>query len=121
MARIGGGEALTRARAGDVTEVTLARQPVAPLRPERRPAPWQGVAVGVGEQAGGCGRGGKNAFVQAEDKREALNLLWGGLKAGFALDIVDGDTDLAALRNDQDFKDMVRDAKALNAPRLGKN
>ena len=57
------------------------------------------------------------AKTHADDKREALNLLWGGLKAGFALDIVDTDTDLDALRADKNFKDMVKDAKALNAPR----
>jgi serine/threonine protein kinase/Flp pilus assembly protein TadD len=59
------------------------------------------------------------AKTHPEDRREALPLLWGGLKAGFALDIVDTDTDLAALRDDQDFKDLVRDARALNAPRAG--
>ncbi len=52
-----------------------------------------------------------------DDRREALKLLWDGLKTGFALDIVDTDSDLDALRNDPDFKDLVRDAKALNAPR----
>jgi serine/threonine protein kinase/Flp pilus assembly protein TadD len=61
------------------------------------------------------------AKTHAEDKREALPLLWGGLKTGFALDIVDTDTDLDALRNDPDFKDMVKDAKALNAPRQRKD
>ncbi len=57
------------------------------------------------------------AKTHAGDKGEALALLWAGLKTGFALDIVDSDTDLDALRNDQDFKDMVKDAKALHAPR----
>jgi tetratricopeptide (TPR) repeat protein len=57
------------------------------------------------------------AKTHADDKREAVTLLWGGLKTGFALDIVDTDTDLDALRGDQNFKDMVKDAKALNVPR----
>jgi eukaryotic-like serine/threonine-protein kinase len=57
------------------------------------------------------------AKTHPEDKRAALKLLWDGLRTGFALDIVDTDTDLDVLRKDQDFKDMVKDAKALNAPR----
>jgi eukaryotic-like serine/threonine-protein kinase len=57
------------------------------------------------------------AKTNPEDKRAAMKLLWDGLRTGFALDIVDTDTDLDALRSDQDFKDMVKDAKALNAPR----
>lgn len=60
------------------------------------------------------------AKFDAGDKREALSLIWGGLKTGFALDIVDTDADLDALRKDQDFKDLVRDAKALNVPRREK-
>jgi serine/threonine protein kinase/Flp pilus assembly protein TadD len=60
------------------------------------------------------------AKTHPDDKREALNLLWGGLKTGFALDLVDIDTDLDAIRNDKDFKDLVRDARALNAPRAQK-
>lgn len=57
------------------------------------------------------------AQTHPEDKRVALNLLWDGLKTGFALDIVDTDTDLDALRKDQDFQNLVKDARALNAPR----
>ena len=60
------------------------------------------------------------AKTHSDDTREALNLLWGGLKTGFGLDIVDTDTDLDALRGDQKFKDMVKDAKALDALRRGK-
>ena len=60
------------------------------------------------------------AKTHPDDKREALHLLWDGLKTGFALDIVDTDTDLDALRNDQNFKDLVKDAKAMNAPRWQK-
>jgi tetratricopeptide (TPR) repeat protein len=52
-----------------------------------------------------------------DDRREALRLLWAGLKTGFALDIVDTDADLDALRRDFDFRNMVRDARALNSPR----
>ncbi len=60
------------------------------------------------------------AKTHPEDAREALKLLWDGLKTGFALDIVDTDTDLDALRKDEAFKDLVRDAKALNATRTAK-
>jgi hypothetical protein len=52
-----------------------------------------------------------------EDRREALHLLWDGLRTGFGLDIVHTDTDLDALRNDQEFKDIVKDAEALHGPR----
>ena len=57
------------------------------------------------------------AKTHPDDRREALKLLWDGLKTGWALDIVDTDTDLDALRNDPAFKNLVKDAKALNAPR----
>ena len=60
------------------------------------------------------------AKTNPEDKREAMNLLWGGLKAGFALDNVDTDTDHDALRNDQDFKDVGEGRQPLNAPRAEK-
>jgi serine/threonine protein kinase/Tfp pilus assembly protein PilF len=59
------------------------------------------------------------AKTHPDDKTEALKLLWGALKTGQSLDIVDTDTDLDGLRDDPDFKDMVRDAKALNGPRAG--
>ena len=52
-----------------------------------------------------------------EDRREALNLLWQGLRTGFGLDIVHADTDLDALRNDPEFKAIVKDAEALHGPR----
>lgn len=61
------------------------------------------------------------AKTHPEDKREARKLLWDGLKTGFALDIVDTDSDLNALRGDQDFKALVADAKALNVPRPQKD
>ena len=57
------------------------------------------------------------AKTHPEDRREALHLLWEGLRTGFGLDIVHGDTDLDALRNDQEFKDIVKDAEALHGPR----
>ncbi|MDY3561798.1 tetratricopeptide repeat protein [Gemmata sp. JC673] len=60
------------------------------------------------------------AKTHPDDKREARKLLWEGLKTGFALDLVDTDTDLDSLRDDQDFKALVADAKALNAPRSEK-
>jgi hypothetical protein len=43
--------------------------------------------------------------------------LWDGLRTGFGLDIVHTDTDLDALRNDQEFRDIVKDAEALHGPR----
>jgi serine/threonine protein kinase/tetratricopeptide (TPR) repeat protein len=57
------------------------------------------------------------AKTNPEDKREALQLLWAGLRQGFGLDIVHTDTDLDPLRNDQEFKDLVKDAEALHGPR----
>ena len=56
-----------------------------------------------------------------EDKREAQRLLWEGLRTGFGLDIVHTDADLDALRGDQGFKDLVKDAEALHSPRLHRN
>jgi tetratricopeptide (TPR) repeat protein len=52
-----------------------------------------------------------------EDRREALHLLWEGLRTGFGLDIVHTDIDLDALRDDPEFRDMVKDAEALRGPR----
>jgi tetratricopeptide (TPR) repeat protein len=46
-----------------------------------------------------------------EDKVEALRLLWASLKTGFALDIVDTDTDLDPLRKDAEFKRVVTAAR----------
>jgi hypothetical protein len=60
------------------------------------------------------------AKTHPEDRREALKLLWDGLRTGFALDLVDTDTDLDALRADAAFQALVRDAKALHAPRACK-
>jgi tetratricopeptide (TPR) repeat protein len=57
------------------------------------------------------------ARTHPEDRREALHLLWEGLRTGFALDIVHSDSDLDGLRNDPDFKGIVRDAEALHGPR----
>ncbi|AMV24726.1 Serine/threonine-protein kinase PrkC [Gemmata sp. SH-PL17] len=57
------------------------------------------------------------AKTNPEDKRAALNLIWDGIKTGYALDFVDTDSDLDAIRKDQEFQKLVRDAKALNAPR----
>lgn len=57
------------------------------------------------------------AKTHPDDTREALKLLWDGLKNGFALDIVDSDTDLDAIRNNQSFKDLVKDARELDVLR----
>jgi tetratricopeptide (TPR) repeat protein len=57
------------------------------------------------------------AKTHPQDKPEAIRLLWGGLKRGYGLDIVDTDTDLDPIRNDPDFQQMVKDARALNARR----
>ncbi len=56
-----------------------------------------------------------------EDRLEARRLLWEGLRTGFGLDIVHSDTDLDALRGDQNFKDLVKDAEALHSPRARPN
>jgi tetratricopeptide (TPR) repeat protein len=57
------------------------------------------------------------AKTHPEDKREALRLLWDALRGGFGFQYVHNDTDLDALRKDQDFKDLVKDAEALRGPR----
>ena len=57
------------------------------------------------------------ARTHPEDRREARHLLWEGLRTGFGLDIVHTDSDLDSLRNDQEFKDIVKDAEALHGPR----
>ncbi len=57
------------------------------------------------------------AKTHPADKREAIRLLWEGLKGGYGLDIVDTDTDLDRIRNDPDFQQMVKDAKILHTRR----
>ncbi len=51
----------------------------------------------------------------ADDKKDARRLLWGALKSGYGLDVVDGDSDLDPLRNDPAFKALVADAQRLHA------
>ncbi len=46
-----------------------------------------------------------------EDKTEAFRLLWTALRTGFALDIVDTDTDLDPIRKDPEFKRLVKAAR----------
>jgi tetratricopeptide (TPR) repeat protein len=46
-----------------------------------------------------------------DDKREAFRLLWGGLKTGFGLDLVDHDPDLDPVRADPAFKELVKRAR----------
>jgi serine/threonine protein kinase/Flp pilus assembly protein TadD len=53
------------------------------------------------------------ARTHPEDRTEALRLLWGGLKTGFGLDIVDSDPDLDPIRDDPEFRRMVARAKSL--------
>jgi len=60
------------------------------------------------------------AKTHPDDRREAIKLLWAALKTGFALDYVDTDPDLNALRDDPDFQAVVKDVKALHAQRLEK-
>ena len=57
------------------------------------------------------------AKINPEDKREAYRLLWEGLRTGFGLDIVHSDSDLDLLREEQEFKDLVKDAETLQGPR----
>jgi tetratricopeptide (TPR) repeat protein len=57
------------------------------------------------------------ARTHSEDRREALHLLWEGLRTGFGLDIVHTDHDLDGLRRDKEFQDLVKDAEALRGPR----
>ncbi|HXD85116.1 MAG TPA: protein kinase, partial [Urbifossiella sp.] len=60
------------------------------------------------------------AASHPEDKPEAIALLWAGLKTGFGMDFVDTDTDLDGLRKDRSFREMLADAKALEAARKKK-
>lgn len=57
------------------------------------------------------------ARTNPEDKREALTLLWQGLRTGFGLDIVHSDSDLDSLRQDKEFQAIVKDAETLHGPR----
>ena len=57
------------------------------------------------------------ARINPEDKREAYRLLWEGLRTGFGLDMVHSDTDLDLFREEQEFKDLVKDAEVLQGPR----
>jgi serine/threonine protein kinase/tetratricopeptide (TPR) repeat protein len=50
-----------------------------------------------------------------EDRREALRLLREALQQGFGLDVIDNDPDLAPLRADPQFQDLLKGAKALQA------
>jgi serine/threonine protein kinase/Tfp pilus assembly protein PilF len=55
--------------------------------------------------------------TERDDRLEARRLLWSALKTGFAIDIVDTDTDLDPLRDDSEFKRLVEKAKTLAAER----
>ncbi len=57
------------------------------------------------------------AQTNPEDKADAFRHLWGGLKTGFGLDLVDGDADLDAIRPDPEFSRLVERAKALRSAR----
>ena len=58
-----------------------------------------------------------SAKAHPEDRREALRLLWQALKTGWGLTLVHSDTDLKDLRDDPEFKSIVREAQALNGSR----
>ena len=58
------------ARAGDVAEVTLARQAFAQIGPGRAAALTQFVTVGVRQNRWRGRRGGKNRLVHAEHERQ---------------------------------------------------
>lgn len=51
----------------------------------------------------------------SDDKRDARRLLWGALRTGYGLDVVDSDSDLDPLRDDPTFKTLVSDAQRLHA------
>lgn len=48
-----------------------------------------------------------------DDRQEAFRLLWGALRTGYGLDMIDTDSDLDPLRSDPEFQRLVREAKAL--------
>jgi tetratricopeptide (TPR) repeat protein len=54
------------------------------------------------------------ARTNSDDKREALRLLWAGLKTGFGLDIVDTDSDLDSIRSDPEFNRLIERARLLH-------
>lgn len=59
------------------------------------------------------------ALASADDRdhqREALRLLSAALRGGFGLDVVNVDPDLAPLRGDSDFRQIVQAALALTIP-----
>jgi tetratricopeptide (TPR) repeat protein len=55
------------------------------------------------------------ATEHPEDRREALRLLREALQQGFGLDVIDTDPDLAPLRADAQFQDLLKLAKAVQA------
>ncbi|MDB5305934.1 MAG: prkC 12 [Gemmataceae bacterium] len=57
------------------------------------------------------------AKTHPEDRGEAVRLLWAALKTGFGMDMVDTDTDLDPIRTDRAFREMLADARALQAAR----
>jgi serine/threonine protein kinase len=61
------------------------------------------------------------AAKHPEDRVEANRLLWDALRTGFGMDIVDGDTDLDALRKDAAFLELLAEAKRLDASRRKRN
>lgn len=61
------------------------------------------------------------AAKHPEDRIEANRLLWDSLRTGFGMDIVDGDTDLDALRKDAAFQELLAEAKRLDASRRKRN
>ena len=54
--------------------------------------------------------------THSDDRREALRLIRSAFQAGFGLDIAEADADLDPIRDDPDFRDLLRDARRLHGP-----
>ena len=54
-----------------------------------------------------------NSRQKPEDRLQALHLLSQALRQGFGLDLVDQDTDLDPIRNDPEFRRVVKAARDL--------
>ncbi|MFT3882443.1 MAG: serine/threonine-protein kinase [Gemmatales bacterium] len=51
--------------------------------------------------------------IESNDRIKCFSLLWGALRTGFGLDIVDTDPDLSVVRKEAEFQRIVADAKRL--------
>ncbi|MBY0525465.1 MAG: protein kinase [Gemmataceae bacterium] len=96
-----GGRGVLRARLGQ--RAAAQRDAQETLRRDTRPPILYHVA----------GIYALTAVDHPEDRREALRLLSGALQQGYGLDVIDSDPDLDPLRQDAEFRAMVKAARDL--------